>query len=333
MAEQQEIQTLVRVADAAMSGQPAPADFPDPVPERFPEGAGLARVGADHPDARSGEDAERRADALPSRDAARHDGAARRRRRPPAPDKNAKDNKDKDKDKNKNQKAPVAAAARRAELSVRRRLVPRPEARRARPAAADSARHRRPRRQLRSLHRPARARRTGGGAGSRARRAGTAAAGNPAVAGKTAVLKQPLDVPNYAGEFSSSTVILAERVDTLPAPITPDAQSEHPYAFGQTEIVVVAGSQVQEVAGADRPAAALQPDGDAREEVQPRGDLHLLPAGRRHREALQQHRAPDLQFRDAGGRVSTPPGTAASRPARGFPCRASRTELIAWKSK
>ena len=28
LAEQQEIQTLVRVADAAMSGQPAPADFP-----------------------------------------------------------------------------------------------------------------------------------------------------------------------------------------------------------------------------------------------------------------------------------------------------------------
>jgi len=62
------------------------------------------------------------------------------------------------------------------------------------------------------------------------------AAGAP---GKTAVLKQPLDVPNYgAGEFATSTVILAERVDQLPSPITPDAQSEHPYAFGQTEIVV-----------------------------------------------------------------------------------------------
>jgi hypothetical protein len=53
------------------------------------------------------------------------------------------------------------------------------------------------------------------------------------------VLKQPLDVPNYAtGEFATSSVILAERVDQLPAPITPDQQSEHPYAFGQTEIVV-----------------------------------------------------------------------------------------------
>ena len=60
-----------------------------------------------------------------------------------------------------------------------------------------------------------------------------------APAGKTSVLKQPLDVPNYAApDISSSTVILAERVDQLTAPITPDAQSEHPYAFGQTEIVV-----------------------------------------------------------------------------------------------
>jgi hypothetical protein len=65
-----------------------------------------------------------------------------------------------------------------------------------------------------------------------------AGAAGPA-GGKTSVLKQPLDVPNYAsGEFATSTVILAERVDQLAAPITPDQQSERPYAFGQTEIVV-----------------------------------------------------------------------------------------------
>jgi hypothetical protein len=56
---------------------------------------------------------------------------------------------------------------------------------------------------------------------------------------KAAVLKQPLDVPNYAsGELSTSTPILAERVDQLQAPITPEQQSERPYTFGQTEIVV-----------------------------------------------------------------------------------------------
>jgi hypothetical protein len=57
--------------------------------------------------------------------------------------------------------------------------------------------------------------------------------------GKSSVLKHALDVPNYAnGEFATSTVILAERVDQLAAPITPDQQTEHPYAFGQTEIVL-----------------------------------------------------------------------------------------------
>src|SRR5262249_35838624 len=56
---------------------------------------------------------------------------------------------------------------------------------------------------------------------------------------KATVLKQPLDVPNYGnGEFTTSSVILAERVDTLPAPLPPDQQSEHPYAFGTSEIVV-----------------------------------------------------------------------------------------------
>jgi len=57
--------------------------------------------------------------------------------------------------------------------------------------------------------------------------------------GKSAVLKQALDVPNYAGpELMTSTIILAERVEQLTAPIATDQQSEHPYAFGLTEIVV-----------------------------------------------------------------------------------------------
>jgi hypothetical protein len=60
----------------------------------------------------------------------------------------------------------------------------------------------------------------------------------PGAAGKLSVLKQPLDVPNFGSEFSTSSVILAERVDELPAPIRPDQQSERPYAFGPKEIVL-----------------------------------------------------------------------------------------------
>src|SRR4051794_9100809 len=63
-----------------------------------------------------------------------------------------------------------------------------------------------------------------------------AAGGTP----KAAVLKQPLDVPNYSADFSTSSVIIAERVDPLPAPLSPDQQLEHPYAFGHQEIVVSA---------------------------------------------------------------------------------------------
>ena len=60
-----------------------------------------------------------------------------------------------------------------------------------------------------------------------------------AAGGKMGVLKQPLDVPNFAtGELMTSSIILAQHVNQLPAPIPPDQQSEHPYAFGQTEIIV-----------------------------------------------------------------------------------------------
>jgi hypothetical protein len=60
-----------------------------------------------------------------------------------------------------------------------------------------------------------------------------------ATGGKLGVLKQGLDVPNYgAGELQTSSIILAQHVNQLTAPIPTDQQSEHPYAFGQTEIVV-----------------------------------------------------------------------------------------------
>lgn len=56
---------------------------------------------------------------------------------------------------------------------------------------------------------------------------------------KASVLKQSLEVPNYSGgEFASSSVLLAKRVDQLPAPLPPDQQTERPYAFGANEIIV-----------------------------------------------------------------------------------------------
>jgi hypothetical protein len=55
---------------------------------------------------------------------------------------------------------------------------------------------------------------------------------------KVYVLKQSLDVPNYwSGEFTTSSVILAEKVEPIPAPLSADAQRERPYVLGSTEIV------------------------------------------------------------------------------------------------
>jgi hypothetical protein len=60
-----------------------------------------------------------------------------------------------------------------------------------------------------------------------------------ATGGKLGVVRQPLEVPNYtSSDLMTSSIILAERVDKLPAPVASDQQSEHPYAFGETEIVV-----------------------------------------------------------------------------------------------
>jgi hypothetical protein len=55
---------------------------------------------------------------------------------------------------------------------------------------------------------------------------------------KIYVLKQTLDVPNYwSGDFMTSSVILAEKVEPIPAPLSPDAQRERPYVLGSTEII------------------------------------------------------------------------------------------------
>jgi hypothetical protein len=58
--------------------------------------------------------------------------------------------------------------------------------------------------------------------------------------GKVSVVKQTVNVPDYwNGEFNTSTVILAQRIDPLPAPLTPQQQADRPYALGMMEIVPV----------------------------------------------------------------------------------------------
>jgi hypothetical protein len=55
---------------------------------------------------------------------------------------------------------------------------------------------------------------------------------------KVSVIKQAIEVPDlWNGELATSSVIVAERIDPLPAPLTPQQQAERPYALGAMEIV------------------------------------------------------------------------------------------------
>src|SRR4051812_42647064 len=55
---------------------------------------------------------------------------------------------------------------------------------------------------------------------------------------KVSLIKQTIAVPDlWNGELNTSSVIIAERIDPLPAPLTPAQQGERPYALGTMEIV------------------------------------------------------------------------------------------------
>jgi len=55
---------------------------------------------------------------------------------------------------------------------------------------------------------------------------------------KTSVLRQSVNVPDYwNGELNTSSLIIAQRIDPLPAPLTPQQQADRPYALGAMEIV------------------------------------------------------------------------------------------------
>jgi hypothetical protein len=59
---------------------------------------------------------------------------------------------------------------------------------------------------------------------------------------KSAVLKQPLSVPDFwTGDLTTSSVVLADRIDTLPDAIAADEILERPYVIGQNEIHPAAG--------------------------------------------------------------------------------------------
>jgi len=55
---------------------------------------------------------------------------------------------------------------------------------------------------------------------------------------KMSAVKQSVDVPDFwNGELATSSVIIAQRIDPLPAPLTPQQQADRPYALGAMEIL------------------------------------------------------------------------------------------------
>src|ERR1700704_4631963 len=55
---------------------------------------------------------------------------------------------------------------------------------------------------------------------------------------KTSAIKQTVTVPDFwNNEFATSSVIIAQRIDPLAAPLTPQQQADRPYALGQMEIL------------------------------------------------------------------------------------------------
>jgi hypothetical protein len=55
---------------------------------------------------------------------------------------------------------------------------------------------------------------------------------------KVSLLKQSVVVPDFwNSELSTSSVIIAQRIDPLPAPLTPQQQADRPYALGAMEIL------------------------------------------------------------------------------------------------
>ncbi len=66
----------------------------------------------------------------------------------------------------------------------------------------------------------------------------------PSGAPKASVLKQTIAVPNFwTNDLTTSSIMLADRVDTLSAPLSREQQIEHPYVIGQSDIQVASDSK------------------------------------------------------------------------------------------
>jgi len=69
-----------------------------------------------------------------------------------------------------------------------------------------------------------------------------ATAGAAPTSMKLGVVKHELTVPDLSAEFTTSSIIVADKVEVLQAPLPPDQQAINPYTFGQMKITPAASS-------------------------------------------------------------------------------------------
>ena len=167
---------------------------------------------------------------------------------------------------------------------------------------------------------------------------------------KAAVLKQPLTVPDFwTGELTTSTVMLADRIEALASPIAAGRPARAAVRDRAERSRRRAGLDLPARSRADRGVPDLQPDGHGGQAVRRPGGLPCLPAYRHGRagtgaagdhpparrgERYVSHTTPQ-RFNPAtmGVAGSIPRPGSRCWPARGSCCRRSRKASIASGSR
>ncbi len=109
------------------------------------------------------------------------------------------------------------------------------------------------------------------------------------------LIKQTVTVPNlWNDELNTSSVIVAERIDPLPAALTPQQQGERPYALGTMEIVPAPSTKFTKKAELSTFLLIYNAKMDATNKPDVTRRVQLLREAGREREVLQQDESAEL---------------------------------------
>ncbi len=148
----------------------------------------------------------------------------------------------------------------------------------------------------------------------------------------------------WNGELNTSTVLMASRIDPLPAPLTPQQQADRPYAMGMMEIVPTFDSKLSKKSELSTFMLIYNPKVDSanKPDVQIEYNFYQAAAGNqpeagaspaRRARSSSTRRARKASTRKRCRRSSISAPDINSRPDR--PCRSrdSPKATTAWKSR